>query len=465
MKNPETKQKEAQMLPNDLNVESALLGAILRYDTAYLQIQDRLSKEDFYSPKNQSLFDCIKSLNDEGQKITLTSVVNKSLSLCPDVWSAFEIAELANKYNGDNIEYLASILNTLRTKRVVWGILQQGANKSREMDSNIDEVIEETRKALDDVSTSGSEAISSLNSSIDEVLKIAEDNQNPQTARRGTPTGFEYFDEKGGFQPSDLIIIAAESSQGKTSLAMSIAKYATEQGERIAFYSMEMPKTQLTARLLAMEEVGVSSNEILSRYLLPKTLADLKNKANNLSYLCGNNLFFDDRSTSNIDTIIASIRTMAIKHHINGAFIDYLQILNVNQRVANKEQQMGEVARKLKNLAKELNIWIVALSQLNRDSRDNVCVPSVNRLRDSGQINEAADLTILIYRPEAILSNSTTRTFPEPFKDYDTKGNAMIIVGKGRNIGTGSFLCGFNERTTRFYPKNVEKVACSGKPF
>lgn len=463
MMNPDTKQKEAQMLPNDLDIESALLGAILMYDTAYLQIQDRLTREDFYLPKNQSLFDCIKSLNDEGQKVTLTSVVNKAKSLCPDDWTAYEIAELASKYNGDNTEYLASILNTLRTKRVVWGILQQGANKSRDIGTNIDEVIEEARKSLDDVSTSGSEAISSLNSSIDEVLKIAEDNQNPQTARKGTPTGFEYFDNKGGFQPSDLIIIAAESSQGKTSLAMSIAKYAIKQGERIAFYSMEMQKTQLTARLLAME-VGVSSNDILFGYLLPNTLADLKDKANNLRYLCGKNLFFDDRSTSNIDTIIASIRTMAIKHHIKGAFIDYLQILNVNQRGANKEQQMGEVARKLKNLAKELNIWIVALSQLNRDSKDNDCVPSVNRLRDSGQINEAADLTILIYRPEAILPKSTTRTFPEPFKDYDTKGNAMIIVGKGRNIGIGSFLCGFNERTTLFYPKNVEKVTCS-RPF
>src|SRR5690606_7369355 len=128
--------------------------------------------------------------------------------------------------------------------------------------------------------------------------------------------------------------------------------------------------------------------------------------------------YFDENSTSNIDKIIASIRSMKNKHNITGAVIDYLQILTVNQKSANKEQAMGEAARRLKNLAKDLDIWIIALSQLNRDNFNPV--PSLNRLRDSGQIGEAADVVMFIYRPEIY-----NKAYPQPFSNYATNGTAM----------------------------------------
>ena len=135
---------------------------------------------------------------------------------------------------------------------------------------------------------------------------------------------------------------------------------------------------------------------------------------------------------------------MKIKHDIDGAVIDYLQILNVNMKGANKEQQMGDVARRLKNLAKDLDIWIIALSQLNRDNLNPV--PTLARLRDSGQIAEAADVVILIYRPEV-----KDKPYPDEFKNVSTKGTAMIDIAKGRNIGLLKFICGFDASTTRFY--------------
>ena len=171
--------------------------------------------------------------------------------------------------------------------------------------------------------------------------------------------------------------------------------------------------------------------------------------------LSGKSIYFDDRSTSNIDTIISSIRYMKLKFDIDGAIIDYLQILNVNMKGANKEQQMGDVARRLKNLAKELDIWIIALSQLNRDTMNPV--PTIARLRDSGQIAEAADVVILVYRPEYY---DKSRRYPDPFSNASTEGTAMIDIAKGRNIGILRFICGFNAATTCFF--NLDSVPLSG---
>jgi replicative DNA helicase len=151
-----------------------------------------------------------------------------------------------------------------------------------------------------------------------------------------------------------------------------------------------------------------------------------------------------------IDKILSSIRSMVIKYGVEGAVVDYLQILNVNMRGVNKEQQMGEVARRLKNLAKELDVWIIALSQLNRDNQNPV--PSINRLRDSGQIAEAADVVMLIYRPEVY-----AKQYPAPFHNEPTAGTAMIDVAKGRNIGLLKFICAFNCETSRFSNMDEQK--------
>lgn len=241
-------------------------------------------------------------------------------------------------------------------------------------------------------------------------------------------------------QKSDLIIIAGETSQGKTSLAVSIMRNAACLGTKIAMYSMEMKKEQITARILSMES-GVPANEIMYSRLSESQLQSVDKGIGKVS---GKGIYFDDRSTSNIDTILSSIRYMKLKFGIDGAIVDYLQILNVNMKGANKEQQMGDVARRLKNLAKELDIWIIALSQLNRDNMNPV--PSLARLRDSGQIAEAADVVMLVYRPEV-----KGKSYPGDFSSVDTRGTAMIDIAKGRNIGLLKFICGFNACTTCFY--------------
>ena len=243
--------------------------------------------------------------------------------------------------------------------------------------------------------------------------------------------------------PSELYVTDGFIVTHNTSLAIAFALSAAKNGDGVAFYSMEMKKEQIAARMIAIES-GVPASEIMYSKLDSGRFEAIDR---GIGKIYDKPVYFDDRSTSNIDTILASIRTMRLKYGIAGAVVDYLQILSVNMRGSNTEQQMGEAARRLKNLAKELDIWIIALSQLNRDNINPV--PTLARLRASGQIAEAADVVALIYRPELY-----GKFYPEPFQHASTAGTAMIDIAKGRNIGLMRFLVGFDASTTRFHEIN-----------
>jgi replicative DNA helicase len=261
-----------------------------------------------------------------------------------------------------------------------------------------------------------------------------------------TLTGFKDFDERGGFKPSNLILIGADSSQGKTSLADSIALNIAKSGSPIAVYSMEMTGVQLMTRIAAIES-NIPSFVISDRAMTENQLKTFNQAIGRLEHLP---MYFDDRSSSSIDTIISSIRSLYLKHHIKGVFIDYLQILSVNSKNTNTEYLLAECARHLKNLAKELNIFVVLLSQLSRDLQSPE--PTLARLRGSGQVNEAADMTILIYRPEYYIKTyGKVLHYPGSFKNVSTNGTALINVAKNRNGETFQFVCGFDEKTTKFY--------------
>ena len=163
-------------------------------------------------------------------------------------------------------------------------------------------------------------------------------------------------------------------------------------------------------------------------------------------------LHVDEKSTSSFDRIVTSIRMMKMKYDIKGVVIDYLQLINFDSMkdATTREQKIGACSHSLKNLAKELGIWIILISQLNRNSQNPL--PTLARLRDSGQIEEAADIVFFIYRPGRGLS------YPEPFKDKTTQGTAMINIAKGLGIGTGEFLYGFKAENTLFYPLDENSI-------
>ena len=256
----------------------------------------------------------------------------------------------------------------------------------------------------------------------------------------GTPTGFPELDRDGGLCGTDLIIVGAETSQGKTSFATALAMSAIEYGDGVAFYSMEMTSLQLAARIASMRS-GISSKRILRQKMTEEEIFKIGKAMQGIDM---DKLFFDEKSTSSLDSIVMSIRMMKSRNDIKGAVVDYMQLIQKMPGMST-EQATARCARDLKNLAKELDIWIIAISQLSRD-RSNP-LPSMSRLRDSGQIEEAADNIYLIYR-----ARDNKQTYPEPFTGYPTDGTAMVIIGKGRNTGTGEFLCGFKGENTLFYP-------------
>lgn len=439
---------EVDIQLRDEEAEKIVLGTIIAERDAIEQVRDILSEECFYNHSHAEIYKAILQVVSSGNRADLIFVKSK-LEENGVKFDIVEYMKIVSCHTFDLYQY-ASRLHDLRIRRAFYSIGQYLVSNSYTEAEDIEDVAKKVNDDMASLFKSSSTTISSIDEGIENVYKMINENLSGSKPLTGTPTGFEKIDSKsGGLQKSDLIIVAGETSQGKTSLAVSMMRNASISDAKIAMYSMEMKKEQIAARILSMES-GVSSNQIMYSRLTDSQIQAIDKGIGNI---IGKGIYFDDRSTSNIDTIISSIRYMKLKHDIDGAIVDYLQILNVNMKGANKEQQMGDVARRLKNLAKDLDIWIIALSQLNRD-KDNP-VPSLARLRDSGQIAEAADVVMLIYRPEVKGKN-----YPEEFANVSTKNTAMIDIAKGRNIGIMKFICGFNPSTTMFY--NLDSVPVFG---
>lgn len=433
---------EQYTLLHDTECEKIVLGTILTYRNAFDDWKDYLNVNAFYDFNNQEVYKACCRINERGEEISIVSVMPELMKAGIKADGiAFYVAGLPENASTSQSNQYPARLSDLEKRRRMWAI---GQRLVRAGISEADDLCDVYKQANDDLGKlfmEESTNILSLNDAISQVYEQIRLNLSNQAVVTGTPTGFQRLDEKGGFHGSDLIIVGGESSNGKSSFAQAVVTRAVLEGSSVAFYSMEMTAMQLTARMLSMQS-GVSSSSIL--YGRPNEF-ELASIDKAVGQLAGKMVLFDERSTSNIDTIINSIRMMKKQYGICGAVVDYLQILSVNSRMSNKEQQMGEAARRLKNLAKELDIWVMALSQLNRDKENPE--PNINRMRDSGQIAEAADVVLLVYRPEKY-----GKRYSGDFSNVETKGTALIDVAKGRNIGTFKFICGFNAECTKFYP-------------
>lgn len=431
----------------DTECERMVLGTVIQERNAIHEVRELLSPDCFYAEFHRQIYQAVCAITDRGGRADML-IVPSELKRMGVEFEMLDFLNIAACHTFDIYQY-AGRLHDLAIRRRFHHIGMYLTRNSLCETEDIADVTTTVNEMMTDLFKSSRTTVSTLGESIENVYSQIDANLSGEKELTGTPTGFKALDSKsGGLQKSDLIIIAGDTSMGKTSLAVSVMRNAALAGSRCAMYSMEMKKEQIAARLMSVES-GVPSNEILYAKLNPLQIEWVDK---GVAKLGGAGIYFDDRSTSSINMIIASIRYMKLKHGIDGAIVDYLQILNVNMKGVNKEQQMGDVARRLKNLAKELDIWIIALSQLNRDSQNPR--PSLARLRDSGQIAEAADVVMLIYRPEVY-----DRPYPSPFAGASTTGTALIDIAKGRNFGLLRFICGFNKNTTHFY--DLENVPVS----
>jgi replicative DNA helicase len=442
-------EAEGRLLPRNIEAERLVLGTVIN-NNRFPELLETLSEECFYDGFHMAVFRAIKKIHDRGDCPDAVAVMGELRRT-----GEFQVEKFTGLILNHAFEpgqHVAELIEKAKRRQFFEVGSYLASNAFSEAEDIVD-VMENARKMLEGMQMDVSDNIFPVKDAIANVFKQMDTNLRDGTLETtGTKTGLKAFDEKsGGLQKSDLIIIAAETSQGKTSLALTVTRNAAVKGARIAFYSMEMRKEQLAARLMAMES-GVPASGILYSRLQPYQFEKIDRS---IRAIYNSKIYFDERGTSNIDVIVSSIRTMVLKYGIEGAVVDYLQILNVNMKGVNKEQQMGDVARRLKNLAKELNIWIIALSQLSRDGKNPI--PSINRLRDSGQIAEAADVVMLVYRPECY-----GEQYPKPFHNEPTSGTAMIDVAKGRNIGLLKFICAFNAETSRFTNMDEWKPPAQG---
>lgn len=436
---------QTQCLINDPNEEKYVIGSILIDKSAYTIVRQYIDDECFYNPKNKDIWKAIDIIGKDGHHIDFITVSSELGKMKSPINVADLMGIMESISSSANVEFHAKRLQDLGRRRRLWLVGQQLSKVGMSEDILIEDAHQEAIESIGNVFEKA-DGVFTLTDAMNSLNNIIVKNVTAGTVTTGTKTGLIMFDEKGGLQKSDLIIVAGETSMGKTSLALCMTRHAIENKAKVAFYSMEMTKEQLTARLISAK-TNISANNILYSGNLSTSEISMIDEAR--GKLPGENLFFDDKSTSNIDSILLSIRMLKMQKNIDGAVVDYLQILNVNSRSnsMSREQAMGDAARRFKNLAKELNIWIIAISQLSRDSTNPE--PNINRLRDSGQIGEAADVVILVYRPEYY-----NRSYPAPYDnrdDYPVEGTAMIDVAKGRNIGTFKFFMKFNKNTTNFY--------------
>lgn len=355
-----------QPLVNDPKAEQYVIGSLLVDPTAYTLVSQYLDEDCFYDPMCRDIWKAVDNMGKQGMPIDVISV-SAELSKQKSNVTALDLMNISAQIaSSAHVEYHAIRLQDLGRRRKLWVVGQQLSKVGLSEEILTADAHQEAIESIGGVFKKA-DGVFTLDDAMNSLNEIMVKNATVGGVTTGTKTGMERFDEKGGLQKSDLIIVAGETSQGKTSLALCMTRHAIENGAKVAFYSMEMTKEQLTARLLSAKTNIPANNILYSGSLAPSEMRMIDDARGKLP---GENLFFDDKSTSNIDSILLSIRMLKMQKDIDGAVVDYLQILNVNSRSTSfsREQAMGDAARRFKNLAKELNIWIIALSQLSRDS-------------------------------------------------------------------------------------------------
>ncbi len=429
-------------LPHDDMAEAYVLGCLLFDTKAYPLVCNILTDHSFYNPRNREIYRAIDSLGKEGKGIDFILVTDR-LEKQKSQITAADLMELTDKVaSTSHLEMHAFLLAELYERRRLWEI---GQRLAISVTADRQDVVEARQQAIDGMlqSAVGKRRDKTLSNVFEELNAEIEENQKRGGKVLGTLTGFSKIDEKGGLHKGDLVVVAGESSQGKTSFAISIARNAILRGAKVVIYSLEMTDVQMTARFLS-PLAGISS----SRILYGTDLTDWERQKIGVAMkkLPGSRLFFDDESLSSLEDILVSIRMMKARCDIQGAVVDYLQILGNNAKSSRmtREQILGDAARRLKNIAKELGVWVMALSQLSRSKESHE--PTIDRIRDSGQIAEAADVVMLLYRPEVLPNHPPFSQDPS----MDIHGKALVKIAKGRNIGIFDFFCNFDSRTTCF---------------
>ncbi len=439
--------------PQALDIERVVLGAILIDKDAFSMVSEILHPETFYEPRNQKVYNAIRTLSMNDSPVDMLTVTEqlKSEGTIEEVGGPAYIVELSSRVaSSANIEYHSRILAQKYLARQLISFASNIGTKAFDETVDVDELMQEAEGSLFQLSQKNMrQDYTQIDPVITQAVTILQNAAANSEGLTGIPSGYTGLDNiTSGWQDSDLVIIAGRPAMGKTSFALSIAKnIAVDNNIPIAFFSLEMNNVQLVNRLIS-NVCGISGQKILSGQLTPDEWERLDN---NLRKLTGSPIYVDDTPSLSIFELRTKARRLVREKGVKIMMIDYLQLMNANgMKYGNRQEEVSTISRSLKGLAKELNIPILALSQLNRtvENRDNKNDadgkrPQLSDLRESGAIEQDADMVLFVHRPEyyRILQDNEGR---------DLRGMAQIIIAKHRKGATGDVLLNFRGEFTRF---------------
>ena len=452
--------------PQALDIEKVVLGALMIDSDAFTVVSEMIRPETFYDPRHQKIYGAIQALNLHEKPVDIMTVAEelKRSGELEEVGGPAYIVELSSHVaSSAHIEYHGRILAQKFLARQLIQFASMIETEAFDETIDVDELMQRAEGSLFELSQKNMAQeytqIDPIVKQAHELLQKAAHNQE-NGGLTGISTGFTQLDKiTAGWQPSDLVIIAGRPAMGKTSFALSLAKnIAIDSRVPVAFFSLEMNNVQLVNRLLS-NVCSISGSKILSGQLDPP---DWERFDNNIRKMEGAPIYVDDTPGLSVFELRTKARRLVREHGIKVLMVDYLQLMNANgMRFSSRQEEVSTISRSLKGLAKELNIPVLALSQLNRtvEQRDGIegKRPQLSDLRESGAIEQDADLVLFVHRPEYY------RIFQDE-KGNDLHGKAQIIIAKHRKGATDDVLLSFRGEYTRFANPDEDSFMPAGLP-
>jgi replicative DNA helicase len=433
-------------LPHNLEAEKSVLGAILIHNDAFNHAAELIDSRDFFRDAHRRIFDKMVSLSERNEAIdlvTLKEELRRSGEL-EEVGGPAYIASLADGVpRTANVEHYARIVKEKATLRNLIHSANRILADAYQAEEDADLILDGAEKAIFEIAEDRiREGFVPLRDLVQSSFATIEKLQQHKGLVTGVPTGFVDLDEiTSGLQPSDLVLVAARPSMGKTSFVLNIAQHIGTQTEMtVGFFSLEMSKEQLFMRMLT-SEARIDAHRFRSGYLNEKDYGRLSHA---LGTLAEARVFIDDTASIGVLEMRAKARRLQAEHGLHLLVIDYIQLMQGRGRFESRQQELASISRSLKGLAKELKVPIVALSQLSRapETRSDHR-PQLSDLRESGALEQDADVVMFIFREEQYRTEDGQA-------DQNTEGVAEIIVGKQRNGPTGTVKLAFVKEHTRF---------------
>ena len=463
---------EQNKLPSNLEAEQALIGSVLVNNDIIDEISNIVSSPKFFDPAHKKIYEVIESLNNKGMianPITLKNFFenDNSLSEVGGVDYLIKLTRFSSSIK-QAVDY-AKIVHEMYVKRELVKISSNISEDSmdEELNKTGENIIEDAEKSLFDLAERGnfSQSFLKFNQALDQTIEMATLAMKNDQGVVGVPTGLTDLDEKlGGLHKSDLVIIAGRPSMGKTALATNIAYYAAKkiqdnnEKSSIAFFSLEMSSEQLSTRILS-EQARIKSNDIRRGKATEEELNRYIETSRNIYELP---LYIDETPAITISTLRNRARRIKRLFGLNLIVVDYIQLMRTgSKRFEGRVQEISEITQGLRALAKELNVPVLALSQLSRavEQRDDK-IPQLSDLRESGSIEQDADVVMFVYREEYYLEKKQPKLGSIEHAEWQSKMNdinglADIIIGKQRHGPTGNIHVQFEGMYTKF--KDLKK--------